>query len=499
MDKENGAPCSITTLSQELAGCRVTTSPFFPSVTLHRMIADVTDCRLVKESDKRQVYYLKTHDGSYFLKRSILIRTKDRLRHFLMPRRRWAEWRNLHRLRARQIAAAGPVLKGENIGSYPKFFFLLTERVYGTRLRCNSLTDVKNVGQYLALLHSRGVYHADLHPDNIIIGFDNKPCLIDVQEIYFLPWFPRWLRIYNLGKLLSHFVGQPDLESWSERFLAGYNHGRVSSVTLSELFRAAERHRQRHYRSRSKRNSKNSTEFEIIKSNLLRGYKRRDFKWGAQEIRQALDKGIMIKPGRILSFQGVCIKFHKKKLFHQDRCLASWKMSRALEVRGIPVPRSLGYFVMNGYSFFLSQFLADSMSLNHYISSITEEWQKREALRKLALWLTKIHEQNVWQRDFKSSNILCRNGDYFMIDLEGVRIRRLSNLNKIINLAQLNASIGNAVTLKDRLRFYYHYSSDEKLLWKQRRAVYRKVWEISKTKNTTAYNLDMNKLKPLGP
>jgi hypothetical protein len=81
-----------------------------------------------------------------------------------------------------------------------------------------------------------------------------------------------------------------------------------------------------------------------------------------------------------------------------------------------------------------------------------------------------------------------------MVDLDGVRIRRLSEDNKTTNLAQLNASVSNAVTIKDRLRFYHYYSVDFQPTRQQRRAVYRQVWEITKTKNTKIYDLDFTKL-----
>ena len=118
-----------------------------------------------------------------------------------------------------------------------------------------------------------------------------------------------------------------------------------------------------------------------------------------------------------------------------------------------------------------------------------------QVLKKLALWLRTIHESDVWQRDFKSSNILCRNSDFFMVDLDGVRIRRLSEENKITNLAQLNASVSKALTIKDRLRFYHYYAADLRPTRRQRRAVFRKVWEIAKTKNTKIYEKEKRKIE----
>jgi tRNA A-37 threonylcarbamoyl transferase component Bud32 len=265
-------------------------------------------------------------------------------------------------------------------------------------------------------------------------------------------------------------------------------------VVFSELIEAARRYQHRHYRSRSKRCCKNSTQFEKIKNRHLKGYKRRGFDWGAPELHQAEEKGESLKGDHVFCYREVCLKKHRRRFFHQNRSLTSWKMSRALEVRGISVPRSLGYFEIKGQSYFLAEMLSDRLHLNAYLSALTDERAKRQALNKLALWLRKFHDTDVWQRDFKSSNILCRNSDYFMVDLDGVRIRRLSEYHKIINLAQLNASISNAISIKDRLRFYYYYSADFQPTRSQRRTVYRKVWEITKTKNTKSYDLDFAEL-----
>jgi len=496
MDQGKMALYSRTALRSELASFRVTTSRFFPDFVLDHILTENTVCKVVKDSEKRQVFHLKAPCGEFFLKRITLIRRKDRLRHFLLPRRRWAEWRNLHKLRTGRIAAASPVLKGEKRGVHPEVFFLVTEKVDGRPLRYDSLAIAEKLGQYIALLHFRGVYHADLHPENIIIKNNGQPCLIDVQQVFFLNWLPRGIRIYNLGKLYFCIRSQLHSERWTEAFLRGYNKTEKKRVTALDLHRAADRHQQIRYRSRSKRCCENSTEFAVVKGVDFHGYKRRGFHWGSRKLQQALEKGKIVKKNRVINFQGVIIKIHYKRMFHQDRCLAGWKMSRALEVRNIVVPKSLAYFVMNGYSFFLSEFIVDGILLNDYLSSLTAKRHKRRALRKLALWLKQIHDYRIWQRDFKSSNILCLNEDYLMVDLDSVKIcGRLQDKKKIVNLAQLNASLSNAITIKDRLRFFYYYTSEERPSRQQRRAIYRKVWAITKSKNTSNFGLDIAKLK----
>jgi tRNA A-37 threonylcarbamoyl transferase component Bud32 len=494
VEKAANNTCLKSDLAQELADFRITASPLNLGFNFKDLLSEVNACRIVKINNRRQVYHLQTAAGGYFLKRSSLVRRKDRLRHFLLPRRRWAEWRNLHRLRHVQIPAAKPVARGRLKNSPDRAFFVLTEEVPGTHIAFNSLQDARSVGQHAALLHRRGVYQADFNRKNFILTPAGELCLLDAQEVYFLPWMPRRLRINNLGRIIFSLCSLDDPEPWVVKFLEGYNGNLSKKVKVLEAIAASRRQQQRRFRSRSKRSCKNSTRFEILKDRHLSGYKRRDFKWGAHELKQAEEKGRSLKGTHVFCYQGVCLKKHRRKLFHQNRCLASWKMSQALEVRGIPVPRSLGYFETESQRYFLAELLDGRLHLNAYLSAISENRVKRQALKKLALWLRTFHDTDVWQRDFKSSNILCRDSDYFMVDLEGVRIRRLSEQNKIYNLAQLNASVSNAISIRDRLRFYHYYSAAFQPSRQQRRAVYRKVWDITKTKNTKIYDLDFAQL-----
>ena len=491
---------SADSLQREFRGFRVTTSPLVPHFSFDRLLAELTRCDKVKDRMVRQVFYLEGPYGQFFLKRSTLVRTKDRLRHLFLPRRRWAEWRQLCRLRVRGVAVPEAVCRGEKGGIIPDQFFLLTRRVAGEPVSCHSFEETKKLGGYVAFLHSCGVYHADLHPENVIMQEDGTLCLIDAQEVFFVRLLPKWLRIHNLGKLWFHLRVQTHSEGYLATFLTGYNEGRKKPVKTREVVKAADRHQQRHYYSRGKRCCKNSTEFVVIKGKHFSGYRRRTFPWGPEDLREGLKNGMTLKPDKVIAFEGVCIKGHQRRFLHSDRCLKSWKMSRALEVRGIPVPRSLGYFRIGERSYFLAEFLVDSQPLNEYLSSLQVEGQKRELLKKLALWLRSIHDRNIWQRDFKSSNILCKNGAYTMVDLDGVRICcHLPYEKKILNLAQLNASLSHAITIKDRLRFFYYYTKGEPTLRDKRRAIYERIWDITLGKNTALYGLDLTELKPEGP
>jgi tRNA A-37 threonylcarbamoyl transferase component Bud32 len=495
VDPKQTPDCSPTDLLQELSDYKRTPSRFFPDVDLEHLFSKDSKCRVVKLNNRRRIYFLQAAGKGYYLKLSTLTRTKDRLRHLLLPARRWAEWRNLHRLLRADVPVALPVMKGGKSGLPGGAFFIVTARVDGTVPKYAAPEAAQKLGRFVARLHSRGIYHADLNPHNILLRSDNKLCLIDVQEVYFWPRLPRRLRIYNLGRLAYHLGKHSRTGEHCDALLRGYNSEAGKPVASSELSMAAQRYARRHYRSRSKRCCKNSSEFEILKGLELHGYRRRDFLWAASQIVRARQQSAVVKPDRVYRYESVCIKPFRRKILHRDRCLTSWKMSQALAVRGIMAPRALGYYKIGKDSLFLSEFLADGKQLNDYLSGISEAKQKRPAIKQLAAWIVRVHSQHIWQRDFKSSNVLVHDGNFYMLDLEGVKIRRLSRENRIVNLAQLNASLSNAVTVKDRLRFFNAYTAGENMLRHQRRAMIEKIWEISEAKTTTYYDLDLSKLR----
>ncbi len=495
------ADLSVNELRKELAGFYVKPGAFSPNFSLDSLFFNVTGFSQVKEGNRRQVYFLQTNQGGFFLKITTLIRAKDRLRHRILFRRRWAEWRNLHRLHFADIDAAEPVLKGEIRKIFPDTFFILTRKVWGEPLSSRLPLDAKKVGRKIAGMHSKGVYHADFHPGNLIINPDGNPCLIDVQELFFFYFLPRSLRIFNLGKLFYYLDHQEGFKSWFVDLLAGYNltaysKGGKKSIKLEEVIKAALRCKNIRFRSRARRCCKNSSEFAVVKTKNLKGYIKRGFSWDERDLIHALKNGRMIKQEKIFEYKNICIKINHARLFHKDRCLACWKAARALDVRGISVPVSYAYFKMGVKSFFISQFMKEAVLLNDYLSSFSDlsDWRKkREALKKLADWIKKIHDLDILQKDFKSSNVLCQNGAYFMIDLDNVRFRPVAKKEKIINLAQLNASISNAVTRKDRLRFFYYYSKGN-VSREAKREIYKKIMAITSTKKTSAFNLDTGQL-----
>ncbi len=487
---------SLSDLRSKLNSYCLIKDPAYRDWKIDQLLHPDNETNLVARSFRRDIYTINTPFGSYFLKLSPVGRKKDQRRFLFLPWRISTEWRNLDKLRKKSVSVPQRVFFGFK-GRLPCHgFFLVTEGVDGSGLNCNSPNQMVKLADYLACLHAKGVFHRDLHPENILIDHAGEPVLLDVQEVFFSPWLPDWLKIKNIGQLWRHVRPYTQDDAVLTDFLKKYNSRQNTSITAQSIFKEIHKAQETFYRSRSKRCFKNSTEFQIInKKNGLKGYKKRGCSWGIDECKTALNNGDYIKGKKLVGYNDVCLKIQDRQFFHKDRCLASWKAIRALEVRGIKVPESLAYFRDSKRSYFLTRFYRNSLRLNTYLSSITDKKEKHHILKELAKWTQMIHSLNIWQRDFKSSNILVDHGQFMMVDLEGVKMcKNLSLRKKIVNLAQLNASISNMVTLKDRLRFFHFYWQEDLPSRKERRLIYKRIWKITLGKNTLPFGLEPSKL-----
>ncbi len=465
-------------------------------LTLEQILDAASEVTLVSAGFRRYVYRIKSAFGTFFLKYSPVFKKKDRLRFWLLPWRMKTEWRNLARLKKKAVPVPERACFGYKGRGAGQGFFLVTEEAGGAAVDRADPDQICRLAAYLAGLHAKGVYHRDFHPGNVRLSSTGAFVLLDVQEVYIFPRLPRRLKVLNLGQCWWHIAGA-GCPVPLETFLNHYNQAEKTAALPKEIEKAASRRRQRYYRSRAKRCFKNSSEFRVVKDGRdLQGFRRRDFSWGKAELRKALEAGRNIKDNKLIAYEGVCVKIHPRRLLHGDRCLNSWKMSRALAVRGVEVPPALAYYRLPEATCFLARFYEDSLTLNEYFSSVVRRHEKKAFIRQFAVWLRRCHDLAIWQRDFKSSNVLVYRNQFLLVDLEGVRIcRRLSWRRKVINLAQLNASLSNRLTLKDRLRFFHIYCGADLPPRKKRRKIYRKIWEITQKKNTLPFDLDPEKFE----
>jgi tRNA A-37 threonylcarbamoyl transferase component Bud32 len=128
--------------------------------------------------------------------------------------------------------------------------------------------------------------------------------------------------------------------------------------------------------------------------------------------------------------------------------------------------------------------------LYKFLPTLTGAKNKRTIIKQLARWVRNIHNHQIWQKDFNSTNVIYSGNRFILLDLDNVRFGRLTDAEKIYNLAQLNASIADTLRLRDRLRFFYYYFDGQWPDRGKRREIYNQIWEITLTKNTAVFGLD---------
>jgi tRNA A-37 threonylcarbamoyl transferase component Bud32 len=476
-------------LADELSRYQIKSSPIGKDLSIEEIFKEAHNHQVVKQNSRKKIILIHTALGRFYIKLSFLVRAKDRRRHLLLPRRRGAEWRNLHKLNSVGLDAAQPVIWGQNFQQTPNSFFIITRAVEGHTLGSQVEINAVFLGTFFANLHQKGFYYADLHPGNIIIKPAGQPVLIDAQELFFLKKLPRGLRSYNLGKLYLVLASKMSV-GWFEEFLRAYNQSFKKSIPVHEIRQASTKHYKKHIKSRIKRCLKNTSEFEAIKTRQQRIYKRKDFAWNREDIIHAIENGVDLKERKVFAYKSFCVKMHAKGWFHKDRCLASWINSRALDMHGIDIPRAWGYFKFNHKSYFIAEYFSDAVPLYKFLPTLTGAKNKRTIIKQLARWVRNIHNHQIWQKDFNSTNVIYSGNRFILLDLDNVRFGRLTDAEKIYNLAQLNASIADTLRLRDRLRFFYYYFDGQWPDRGKRREIYNQIWEITLTKNTAVFGLD---------
>jgi serine/threonine protein kinase len=342
-----------------------------------------------------------------------------------------------------------------------------------------------------------------------------------------------WMRIRDLAQLCNSI---PAPESDRLRFLKEYCkddlRDKKNFYALNvNITHVAGKLEQRRIKSRSKRCRKNSTLFEV-KGWWHESYCiRKDF--GLRACYRAIDyhkstshtnERAMLKQSSksILTTHKstkdiplpVCVKGYRfmgslyalKNILRKSRAMKSWIAGNSLMVRGVSTPmpqaileRKWGPLVLE--SFLITEWISGTTELNDYISGLHNEKpiaigkkRKTDFIYSLARTIRKLHAMGVYHADLKSNNILVQeSGDaawtFYFVDLDRVKFRRfLSFRERANNLAQINASVSELMSVKDRLKFFHLYA-EETLLLAQRKKYYREILNISRTKITEPFGV----------
>lgn len=123
--------------------------------------------------------------------------------------------------------------------------------------------------------------------------------------------------------------------------------------------------------------------------------------------------------------------------------------------------------------FLISEMIQGSVPLHDLLwlggSVLTDTAELRALLERVGAWLRHVHDQGVWQRDMKPSNVLLRGKDFFLVDITVLKFlpRPLDDDRRVRNLAQLLdlTRAHDAVAREPLLRAYSRGRAEDIARW----------------------------------
>jgi tRNA A-37 threonylcarbamoyl transferase component Bud32 len=144
------------------------------------------------------------------------------------------------------------------------------------------------------------------------------------------------------------------------------------------------------------------------------------------------------------------------KRMNRSSAVRYWRAAHELAVRKLGTPRLFAC----GSSWVAGEWL-DSPDLHIFVRDEFGRLRRQERdalLRKFAREVCRLHLLGVRHKDLKAGNVLVRAGEFLFVDLDSVRFQvQVDERHRILNLAQLNASVTPPLTRTDRLRFLRAY------------------------------------------
>jgi len=477
--------------------------------------------RLIRSSMVRCVGALALENGPHVIVKRYRPRGLIRVLSMNMRGPQWRrEWEAAHRIVKRGLRTAAPLALGEKrrgwlatagavvssaLLGWPSLLEALSaDGIRSSHLEMEDLPAV--VGRFVSSLHEAGVFHRDLHGDNVLVAWEGgSPALVllDLHRLRCPVRVSLRSRLWNLAQLLASLQGRIS-QVEEEAILRGYVESSHLDLSLPELHRDVARLREklarRHERSRSKRCLVESSSFVVRRWKGLKVYARRGFP--VERLQEILDearsivqksdpRALKLSPesrvtlGRLAANGegfGICVKEYPfrgaaralRYSLGTSRAKAFWKGWWGAKVRGFPVPevhlmweeRKLGLLTGCGV---VMEAMDRALGLDRYVSARFSHPLDRRILRvkrklnaQMALLLAGLHRKGVLHADLKAGNIVVEEDQdgprILLLDLDAVRFKRsLSKRDVILNLAQLDASMPASVGVRERLRFMVNY------------------------------------------
>ncbi len=457
--------------------------------------------KVISESKWRfsGIFYLNAN-RNIFLKRDSTKGLMEILKYSIFPSKARKEWLITCRLRKRDLPVPEPLgwLERYYKGLMIESFYISEAIESGIPLTefQHALKDEKILSELVKTLlniHRAGLYHKDLHAGNIMWNGQSF-FILDLHRVKIVKSLSLNQRLLNIASLF-HSLREVLEKREQLKFIEEYFKGELTdspnlSNFINKIYLLMDYLQNRQWVSRTKRCLKESTDFSITKNNDSIVYHRREF--DINLINSLLKSHLKIskeEPTSLIKKDKKslisCLQDGEKSIFIKQFCyprlrdklsgslffskgIRAWVGGNGLKVRGISsitplalLEKKLWWFVKEDFLFMEN--IKDALEMDRYISgNLSSPLIKRRFIREFAYWLSLIHQRKVYHRDMKACNILVKENEgsweFYLLDLEDVRFKEDVDEKKLFkNLIQLNTSIPEVITSRDRLRFFKEY------------------------------------------
>ncbi|KAB2837026.1 MAG: hypothetical protein F9K48_00160 [Candidatus Brocadia sp.] len=432
----------------------------------------------------------------------------------------YREWTHSHRLLKSHLLTAEPVAVGEKRrfgilkdcyviskaipnSTTVKAFLSIIQKPSTSALQ--KKTFMNNLISYVRTVHNLGIFHGELHAENILVKTDNPASfyLLDVGRALFKKKLPLPFRIHELSRLLysiidicTHDEITGLIDKYADQLLPNKEKDIFRTIVLKKIYKI----KHRLWQSRTRKCLKTNNVFTVT---TYAGYtvnKRNE--WDVSTLAALIDRHLISfkeQPDMVIkssaktgitriavsheSIKSVCIKEHRypsalKRFFYSFRnspARRAWLAAHGLMAANFLTPKPIALFEEKRFarvekSFVIMEELSRCLPCNKYVSENfsdpydkTISGKKKRFISCLATSFKHLHDSGIYHSDLKANNIMIRElpetWDFFYLDLDRVSFqKKIAPKEKMKNLAQLNASIPHCITYTDRLRFYQTYA-----------------------------------------
>jgi tRNA A-37 threonylcarbamoyl transferase component Bud32 len=502
------------------------------SITLDRLKGIIdsytgNNCEVIHNGYFKKVVKCNYEHESFYVKQYTVRNVMDAIKSVFSISKAQKEWNHAYNLLGYNLLTAEPVAYGEKrqFGMLKDCYIILKaiqdcislKRVLlnssihecaGEHEKYKRSTLLKGIISFIREMHDYGVFHGELHAENILVDSRNLTMFypIDLGRMKFRnkgalsqAWRIREISrlLYSIidvctdeeiTDMLNNYIRQTSLFKREEKF---------QKTVMGEIYRI----KHRLWYSRSKKCLRTNNVFKIVKHHNYKINMRNE--WDVNNLVGLVNRHtILLKEnlGNIIKISpkvgitriqfpfedmlGVCIKEYKypsvlKRFlysFFNSPARNAWFSAHGLMALKFLTPKQYALIeervsVQLKRSFIVMEDISNYLPCNKYSDEMFKSFhdkinikKKRDFISCLAVSLRRLHDTGVYHHDLKANNIMVEElhnkWNFYYLDLDQIYFgKKVSIEKKIKNLSQINASLSNIITYTDRLRFYLIYAN----------------------------------------